>query len=62
MRDAKVTGVARGVWETVMPWQQGIMQVAMKGQFVPLSELSSWQGISSAAAAAESIAMSDDIV
>jgi hypothetical protein len=61
MRDAKKAGVTSGAFETVMPWQQSIMQIAMKGQFFSFPELSLWQGISSVIAAEEFIAMSDDI-
>src|SRR5882724_8752482 len=57
-RDADGAGVAYAAWETVMPWQHSATQIAMNGQFFPVSDLSLWQGISSAAAEAESIAMS----
>jgi hypothetical protein len=38
------------------------MQIAMKGQGFPLSDVRLWQGISSAAAETESISMSVDII
>ena len=60
-RDAGEAGVANVAVEAVMPWQHSAKQIAMNGQFLPVSELSWWQGISSAAAAAGSITMSDDI-
>ena len=50
-RDAGEAGVANVAVEAVMPWQHSAKQIAMNGQFFPVSELSWWQGISSAAAA-----------
>jgi hypothetical protein len=61
MWDADGTGAATVAGQTAMAWQHSATQIAMDGQFFPASDLSWWQGISSIAADAESIAMSDDI-
>lgn len=56
--EAGVTSVAE---QTGIAWQHSATQIAMNGQFFPVLDLSLWQGISSAAAEAEPIAISDDI-
>src|SRR5450631_1641928 len=61
MRDSERIGAASVTWETERPWQHSAMQIAITGQGFAGSDLSLWQGTSSAAAEAESIAMSDDI-
>jgi hypothetical protein len=62
MREAEGAGVASVAGETAIAWQHKAMQIAMDGQFFPVSDLSLWQGISSATGDAESIVMSDDII